>query len=96
MLFLLGGSRKSGEIKLSLAAILRFCTGSEGEPPLGFALQPTIEFSESEEPRAPTANTCSNRLVLSYPKNITDHGFDVEPVFRLFDTGFVSEYFGME
>ena len=96
VILFLGGSRKYGDVKVSLAMILRFCTGSEAEPPLGFSLQPTIEFNEVASERAPTANTCINKLMLYYPAQITEPGYNIEPVYKLLDVGFVSEYFGME
>ena len=51
---------------ITLGNILQFVTGLDEEPPLGFELQPSIQFvSAAEELKwsfVPTANTCSKTV----------------------------------
>ncbi|XP_069107732.1 uncharacterized protein [Argopecten irradians] len=68
---------------VTMEKILRFCTGSEEEPTLGFSMQPTIEFSAIA---LPMANTCTNKLSLPLTNLNTE----------LFDMAFLSEYFGYQ
>lgn len=53
---------------ITLGKILQFATGFDEEPPLGFELQPSIQFvSAAEELKwlfIPTANTCSKTMFL--------------------------------
>lgn len=92
--FITAGKRKEGETKLVMQDILRFCTGIEIEPILGFQIPPSIEFKHDKGMSLPTANTCVNRLVLPCPENICDRNFEEGKMFKLYDMGFTSEYFG--
>lgn len=90
-----GGARSYGDKKVTLASILCFTTGCEEEPPLGFATQPYISFKHIESPAAPTANTCTNHLMLPCPKGVMLRNYDFENLYKLLDMGFSSEYFGL-
>lgn len=79
---------------VNLGSILRFSTGAEAEPALGFSLHPSISFIEGEN-YIPTANTCINRLTLTIP----DGSHELPPqeeMFRLFDFAFCNAFFGLE
>ncbi|XP_062606328.1 G2/M phase-specific E3 ubiquitin-protein ligase-like [Saccostrea cucullata] len=83
-------SGRRGEV--TLARILQFCTGCEEEPPLGYTMQPTIEFIERES-FLPTGNTCINKMQLTIP--IHDMPTD-EAMFHFFDFAFCNTYFGLQ
>lgn len=59
-----GGRR--GDVRL--AKILRVCTGSEEELPLGYHIQPEVKFVERQS-LLPTRNTCINKMQLTIPIN---------------------------
>jgi len=65
--------------------VLKFVTGCEFEPLLGYDMQPTIEFDDNV--RMPHANTCICQLRLPLESNA--YNFD------LLDLAFVNDYFGM-
>ena len=79
---------------VNLGSILRFATGTEEEPVLGFALQPSIQFMESAN-FLPTANTCINRMNLSLPDESNPLPLQ-EELFNLFDLAFCNTFFGLE
>ncbi|KAH3746595.1 hypothetical protein DPMN_181004 [Dreissena polymorpha] len=79
---------------VNLGSILRFATGTEEEPALGFALQPSIQFMESAN-FLPTANTCINRMNLSLPDESNPLPLQ-EELFNLFDLAFCNTFFGLE
>lgn len=83
-------SGRRGDV--TLAKILRFCTGSEEEPPLGYQIQPTIEFVERQS-FLPTGNTCINKMQLTIPVN--DEPAD-DALFNFFDFAFCNSYFGLQ
>jgi len=76
-----GGRREP----VTLGKVLKFVTGREFEPVLGYDLQPTIEFDENV--RMPHANTCISQLRL--PLHADAYNFN------LFDLAFVNDYFGI-
>ena len=81
--FVTGGRRCDGNI--TLAHILRFVTGRETEPVLGFAMNPTIVFKEGLFP----ANTCICQLQLPH---VTET--NKLKAFEKFDLAFANAYFG--
>lgn len=89
------GQRES----VTLEHILQFVTGSDEEPPLGFAVHPCIQFGDATGERSsywsylPTANTCANTLYI--PKCPRDSTLPSEDdLFKAYDFAFVSAYFG--
>ena len=50
--------------------ILKFITGSESEPILGYAMEPRIEFDRYAPSPLPTSNTCINKLTLALGDNV--------------------------
>lgn len=87
--FITGGQRGN----VTLTHILRFATGAEEEPILGFAIQPSIAFVEAELSFLPTANTCINRLKL--PRATASTSLPPpEALFEMYDYAFANTYFG--
>lgn len=83
-----GGRR--GDV--SLCSILKFATGSEEEPVLGFHTHPSIAFDAS---LVPTSNTCIYKLNLSIPHgNMEVPSEDI--LFNLYDYAFCNAYFGLQ
>lgn len=76
---------------VSLQRILKFVTGSEIEPVLGYAIDPRIEFDKYAPSALPTSNTCINKLTLPIGDNLPP---DRSDIFDFFDYAFTSEYFG--
>ncbi|XP_052286845.1 uncharacterized protein LOC127882320 [Dreissena polymorpha] len=80
--------------EVSLGSILKFATGTEEEPVLGFCIKPSIHFVEADT-FLPTANTCVNRLNLTIP-----HGSlavtSQDELFEMFDLAFCNTYFGLQ
>jgi len=79
---------------VDLASIMRFTTGTEEEPVLGFGIEPCISFVESLS-FLPTANTCINKLnltIASREEDIPDTNF----IFNLFDLASSNQYFGLK
>jgi hypothetical protein len=72
--------------------VLKFVTGSEAEPPLGFGIAPSVTFQKLES-LLPTANTCTNSLTLGIPINATMP--EDEELFALYDYAFCNSYFGL-
>ena len=88
--YFLGGRR--GDI--TLGHILRFVTGSEREPVLGFRMHPSLSFVVTGPSQfLPTSNTCINKLNLARATISYSLPNEVE-LFKLFDYGFSNEYFG--
>lgn len=83
-------SGRRGDV--TLAKILRFCTGSEEEPPLGYQIQPTMEFVERQS-FLPTGNTCINKMQLTIPVNEEP---TEDALFNFFDFAFCNSYFGLQ
>ena len=83
---------------ITLGSILQFATGLDEEPPLGFELEPCIQFlpaaTRSKWSFIPTANTCSATMVL--PRGSNNHALPNEgDLFELYDTAFTNTYFGL-
>ncbi|XP_015757106.1 PREDICTED: uncharacterized protein LOC107336547 [Acropora digitifera] len=76
---------------VSLQRILKFVTGSEIEPVLGYAIDPRIKFDKYAPSALPTSNTCINKLTLPIGDNLPP---DRSDIFDFFDYAFTSEYFG--
>ena len=92
------GRRSSNSSNLTLGDILSFVTGAAEEPPLGFQMQPAIQFicptelqRSSQEGEAnfaacfaPTARTCVNDLCL--PRGTLQFSLpSMEKLFALYD-----------
>ena len=78
---------------VTLPHILRFATGAEEEPVLGFSIQPSLLFIEAEGSFLPSANTCINCLKL--PRATVDKPLPSEEhLFNLYDFAFANAYFG--
>ena len=88
---LTGGRRGN----IALSDILRFCTGADEEPVLGYALHPSIIFVEANEGHfIPTANTCINCLKLPRP-SLTEPLPSIEMLHDLYDYAFANAHFGL-
>nr|XP_058969518.1 uncharacterized protein LOC131795926 [Pocillopora verrucosa] len=83
------GRRVDGNI--SLHSILKFVTGCENEPVLGFQMKPTICFDTNMPSCLPMGNTCISRLTLPIGENVS---MTKEEVFSFFDYAFANDYFG--
>lgn len=57
----------------SLKDIMIFLTGCESIPPLGFGINPTIEFTDEEQ--FPISSTCSLNLIFSRKMKTSFTGF---------------------
>ena len=84
------GSRR-GAITLDHA--LKFVTGTDEEPVLGFVLHPSLDFTEVSKSFIPTASTCGNTLFLPYA-TINTPLPESDTLFKLYDYAFVNSYFG--
>jgi len=80
---------------VSLGHILKFVTGDDEEPLLGYELEPSLVFDEvTEEGRfTPSARTCINQLILPRP-SLQIKLLPESKSFHLYDYAFVNEYFG--
>jgi hypothetical protein len=85
------GGRREG---VTLGSVLKFATGTDEEPVLGFVLQPTISFVQNVS-YIPTANTCVNQLNLTIPAESSEMPSQDE-LFRLYDYAFCNTYFGLQ
>ena len=70
-----------------------FTTGADAEPPLGFKINPNINFVEAVSP-FPTANTCVNKLNLSKSKNVLS--LSEKDLFDASDLGFSKTFYGLQ
>lgn len=88
-----GSGRRPG---LSLSNIIEFVTGASEEPVLGFAQQPSIEFVQVRDDLSflPTANTCSNSMMLPRPSPDLSLPSD-DKLFDLYDYAFLNTYYGL-
>lgn len=73
---------------VTLGHILRFTTGADEEPVLGFKMHPALEFCEGG-PFFPTSNTCINTLKLM--RGSLSSALPSE----LYDLAFCNAYFGV-
>ena len=76
---------------ISLHSILKFVTGCENEPVLGFQMKPTICFDTNMPSCLPMGNTCISRLTSPIGENVS---MTKEEVFSFFDYAFANDYFG--
>ncbi|XP_006815367.1 uncharacterized protein LOC102808559, partial [Saccoglossus kowalevskii] len=83
---------KRGNITVS--DILRFATGADEEPILGFMMDPSIEFVEVDNSFLPSANTCINSMKL--PRStLTQELPPMDALFNLYDYAFSNSVFGI-
>lgn len=84
--------------RVALGNILQFCTATDEEPPLGFALHPSIQFvtasSSSKWAFIPSANTCSQVVTFPIPSHDIPLPDEVE-LFEVYDYAFCNSYFGL-
>ena len=84
--------RRSG---IALANILQFCAPTDEEPPLGFAMHPSIQFVKASSPSKwefiPSANTCSKSMTLPVPSHETPLPAEVE-LFEVYDYAICNSY----
>ena len=89
---------------MTLGMILKFVTGQEEEPLLGYDIQPRTNFVPAAMPNAsalhmlvPTASTCINVLYLPRVNNeaVANHvKRDREAYYKTLDMAFLNDYFG--
>ncbi len=72
--------------------VLRFVTCGEKESVLGYAIPPSLLFSDSLPSCLPKANTCINKLVLAIGDKVPA---ERESMFYHFDLAFLNTHFGM-
>lgn len=89
LIIYLGGRRGF----VTLGHVLRFATGADEEPVLGFAIHPALKFVEAGKGFLPCARTCINALMLSRG-TVNNPLPSSEKIFSLFDYAFNSSYFG--
>ena len=91
-MFITGGRRG----KVDLGSILKFVTGTEKEPLLGFKLHPSLFFIKTNEKNFLLSNnSCVNRLNL--PRAAAEYNLpDKKTLFHLYDYAFVNQYFGQQ
>ena len=79
---------------ISLGHILKFVTGDDQEPILGYELDPSLIFDECDDGRfLPSARTCISQLVL--PRATINVKLPEEnSLFNLYDFAFANDYFG--
>ena len=75
---------------------MRFATGAEKEPLLGFKLQPSLHFIVADSQNfLPTSITCINRLNL--PRATVEYNLPEQSrLFQLYDYAFSNQYFGQK
>ena len=88
-----GGRRLVEGRNVRLEDILRFTTGVEYEPVIGFTMPPTVSFLAHQH-GVVTANTCTNTLYLPIPLSLSDPLPNNDDLFRMFDICFTDEFFG--
>lgn len=70
---------QESEMRVTLAAVLQFITGSSSIPAVGFDEMPSITFLHDASGRKLTANTCANTLCLPINSTFLDYDkFKVE------------------
>ena len=84
--------------RITLGSILQFATGMDEEPPLGFELQPSIQFVAANEgikwSFIPKANTCSKTMFL--PRGSNSRSLPAEKeLFEVYDIAFTNTFFGL-
>ena len=90
-MFITGG--RAGKVNLS--SILKFVTGTEKEPLLGFKMHLKFFIKTNKNNFLPSSNTCVNLLNLSRPT--AEYNLPNEKtLFHLYDYAFVNQYFGQK
>ena len=91
-MFITGGRRG----KVDLGSILKFVTGIENEPLLGFKLHPSLFFIKTNEKIfLPSTITYINRL--SFPRATAEYNLaDEKTLLHLYDYAFINQYFGQQ
>ena len=82
-------------MNISLEHVLRFVTGSEREPLLGFMLNLSIKFVDIAVSKSflHTSNTCTN--IMRLPRGNTVSQLPNEQnLFNIYDIAFANSYFG--
>lgn len=88
-LFYSAGRRNNGNV--TLAKVLRFVTAEEQEPPLGYEMNPSIEFKVMPS-WYPTASSCGNILFLTAYGEMPER----QRMFEIFDMAFdTPQHFGL-
>ena len=90
--FFLFSAGRGVDGNISLHSILKFVTGCENEPVLGFQMKPTICFDTNMPSCLPMGNTCISRPTLPIGENVS---MTKEEVFSFFDYAFENDYFGL-
>ena len=80
------------DCSIYLHSILKFVTGCENEPVLGFQMKPSICFDTNMPSCLPIGNTCISRLTSPLGENVSR---TKEEVFSFFDYAFANDYFGL-
>ena len=90
---LITGGRRG---KVDPGSTLKFVTGTEKEPLLGFKLHPSLFFIKTNEKNfLPSSSTCINRLNL--PRATAEYNLpDEKTLFHLCNYAFVNQYFGQQ
>lgn len=76
---------------VNIEKILKFATGSEVEPVLGYSVSPHIAFDSLTASFFPTSNTCINRLTLATGECVPSND---DQSYNIFDLAFANDYFG--
>ena len=74
-----------------MAKLMKFVTGSEAEPVLGYGINPHIVFNPYAIAGLPTSNTCINKLTLPVGDKVPQNP---QKSYEFFDYAFNSDYFG--
>lgn len=89
------GRREVEKGKITLGDILRFITGSEWEPVLGYTIPPRISFEEMiNGSLIPKSSTCINCLYLPVPGTLLPWP-ERSHLFECYDLAFCNTYFGL-
>lgn len=76
---------------VTLEKVLKFITGSEAEPVLGYGIDPHIVFDRFAKSFLPTSNTCVNKLTLPVGHMVPPNHAEI---YAFFDYAFTNDYFG--
>ena len=68
---------------------MKFVTGSEAEPVLGYGINPHIVFNPYAISCLPTSNTCTNKLILPVGDKVPQNP---EKSYEFFDYAFNSDF----
>ena len=77
-----------------MAKVIKFVTGSEAEPVLGYGINPHIVFNCYAISCLPTSNTCINKLTLPVGDKVCKVPRNPDKSYEFFDYAFNSDYFG--